>query len=97
MLNVVIKILFRFFFSKEITASKFLYWQLGIEATRSSVRCYSHWNKANIFCFEAFACASIDIEARCKTCVRARFALSAAKSASSILPLQERLVAMLED
>ena len=81
----------------KLTASKSLYWQLFIEATRSSVRYYSYWNKANIFCLEALACASIDIDACCNTCVLARFALSAAKSASSILPFAKvRFVAMFE-
>ena len=39
-----------------------------------------------MFCFAAFACANIAIEACCSTCVLARFDVSAAKSASTSLP-----------
>ena len=65
---------------------RYFYRQLVIEATRSSVRYYSYWNKDSIFCLEAFACANIAIDACCKTCVLARLDVSDAKSASSILP-----------
>ena len=71
---------------------QYCYWQLVIEATRSSVRyvsCwlnYPYWNKVNMFCFDAFACDNIAIEACCRTCVLARFAVSVAKSASTIRP-----------
>ena len=67
---------------------RYFYRQFGYRSNqvKCSILHYPYWNKDKMFCFEAFACASMAIEACWRTWVRARLLDSAAKSASIMRP-----------